>query len=42
MKHNQCAGLLGWLFGHKYLKSRGDYTYRSIYCFRCGRTIGGS
>lgn len=36
----KCLGLFGRIFGHKFLKSRGGYTYRSDYCYRCGREMG--
>lgn len=35
-----CAGLMGWLFGHQFLKNKGGYTYSSDYCYRCGKSKG--
>jgi hypothetical protein len=37
---NKCIGLFGWLFGHKYLKSVGDYSLESDTCWRCGKPRG--
>lgn len=32
----KCQGLLGLIFGHKFVKNAGDYTFRDGYCYRCG------
>lgn len=34
------GGLLGWLFGHKFVKSTLNYEYSSDYCYRCGKQRG--
>jgi hypothetical protein len=33
----KCIGLMGRLFGHKYLKDKGGYLYRSANYWRCGK-----
>lgn len=33
-----CLGVLGWMFGHQFLKSKRGWTYESNSCFRCGWT----
>lgn len=38
--NNNCAGLFGWLFGHKYIKQTLDHTYRWDHCWRCGKRAG--
>jgi hypothetical protein len=37
VKPTPCLGILGKLFGHKYVKVVYDLIYRSNYCYRCGR-----
>ena len=32
----KCVGLLGRLFGHKFIKVSCGWQYRSNHCFRCG------
>jgi hypothetical protein len=35
---NACTGgLLGRLFGHKFMKQKGGCVYFSTCCFRCGK-----
>lgn len=38
--NNQCAGIFGWLFGHKYVKSTLTATHTWNHCWRCGRVAG--
>lgn len=38
----KCVGIVGRLFGHKFVKTVGwEYVYRSDYCWRCGMPMGG-
>jgi hypothetical protein len=32
----KCRGLLGWIFGHKFMKQVGGYIYSSDHCYWCG------
>lgn len=34
------GGLMGWIFGHQFLKYQGGYIYKSGHCFRCGKKGG--
>ena len=36
----KCRGILGRLFGHKFLKQSGGYVYSSNRCYRCGFVAG--
>jgi hypothetical protein len=38
---SRCKGLLGVLFGHKFIKDMGGYVWPSGYCYRCGMPQGG-
>lgn len=33
-----CKGLLGLIFGHKFVTTKGGYIYDADYCYRCGYT----
>lgn len=34
------GGIMGWIFGHKFIKSQGGWVYRSNYCYRCAQPKG--
>ncbi len=36
----KCIGFLGWIFGHKFIKNMGMYTYTCDHCYRCGLPKG--
>lgn len=31
---------LCWIFGHKFIKTKGGYVYSCDYCYRCGKGKG--
>ncbi len=31
-----------WIFGHKYFKWMGDYSYHGDNCYRCGKSLTNS
>ena len=39
-KSSRCIGIVGRIFGHKFLKSQGGFVHGPDACFRCGRPFG--
>ena len=37
----KCIGIMGAMFGHKFIKLAGGYSFSSNYCYRCGMPKGG-
>jgi hypothetical protein len=38
--NSECAGLIGWLTGHQFIKTCGGFIYKSDHCWRCGKRKG--